>query len=157
MENIERLDDAVPATVFGLSWVAYVRPVAVFLVMQLLAGIFSGFVHLLLAILALAWLVYWVMDARELRLYTDEEGVWLRSGVLPWTRGVSGVKWRDVDDATYYSGFFSWVAKSYQIRIGHRFTKSSEIVLHHIRDGNLAVEMINAMHRDMIAGVRESN
>ena len=55
--------------------------------------------------------------------------VWAYSGVLPWKKGVAGVKWRDMDEATFEQGFWSWITGSYTVRIGHRFTKASEIVL----------------------------
>jgi hypothetical protein len=152
MENVARIESTVPATAFGLSWVAYIRPVLFLLAMQLVSALFPNVIHYILATLAVAWFVYWVMDARALRIYANEEGVWVRSGILRWTRGISGVKWRDVDDATYYPNFISWAAKSYRICIGHRFTRSSEIFISHVRDGNRAVEMINGMHRQFIAG-----
>jgi hypothetical protein len=152
MDNAERVDVAIPATAFGLSWVAYVRPVLVLLLTLSLAALFPTVVRFLLSALALAWFAYLVIDARNVRLFLDDHGIWVRSGILPWNRGVSGVKWRDLDEATYYTGFISWAAKSYRVRIGHRFTKSSEIFIAHVRDGNRAVEMINGMHREMIAG-----
>lgn len=153
MEDMERIESAVPATAFRLSWVAYIRPVIFLLGMQLLSALFPSVIHYILAVLALAWFVYWVMDARALRIYANENGVWVQSGILPWTRGVSGVKWRDVADASYYPNFISWAAKSYRVRIGHRFTKSSEIFIAHVRDGNRAVEMINGMHHQFITDV----
>ena len=71
-------------------------------------------------------------------------------GILPWAKGTSGVKWRDLDEAVFFPGFFGWVFKSYQLRIGHRFTKSSEIVLGHIRGGDTAVQEINQLHIEMV-------
>ena len=63
------------------------------------------------------WLV-----VRSVMLYYDDVGVWVVSGVLPWNKGVHGVKWRDMDEASYINGFVSWVTRSYTVRIGHRFT-----------------------------------
>ena len=37
--------------------------------------------------------------------------------------------WRDMDEATFEQGFWSWLTRSYTVRIGHRFTKGSEIRL----------------------------
>ncbi|SEP09296.1 hypothetical protein SAMN02800692_3605 [Luteibacter sp. UNC138MFCol5.1] len=154
MENIERIDEAVPATAFSLSWVAYVRPTVFFLIALGFAGLFKGAIHLLLSLLAAAWFVYLILDARAVRLFVNNDGIWVRSGILPWNKGVSGLLWRDLDSASYYTGFISWAAKSYKVRIGHRFTKSSEIFLQHVRDGNRAVEVINGMHREMVADAR---
>ena len=64
---------------------------------------------------------------------------------------MSDVKWRDLEDAVYFTGFLSWALRSYTIRIGHRFTKTSEIVLPNIARGNLAVEHINQLHREVLA------
>lgn len=93
---------------------------------------------------------YRFLLVRSVQLYYDDVGVWVVSGVLPWKRGVSGVKWRDMDDASYAGGFVSWAARSWTVRIGHRFTRDSEIVLHHIAHGRKAVETVNAIHQQMI-------
>lgn len=53
--------------------------------------------------------------------------IWVYSGVLPWSKGVAGIKWRDLDEAVYFQGPVSGALRSYCLRIGHRFTKSSEI------------------------------
>ena len=93
---------------------------------------------------------YRFLLVRSVQLYYDDVGVWVVSGVLPWARGVAGVKWRDMDDASYAGGFFAWVTRSYTVRIGHRFTRSSSIVLHQIARGREAVETVNAIHQQMI-------
>lgn len=155
MDNIERFDTGVPATAFRLSWVAYVRPIVVLLIVFGVAALLPTRYLIILVALDLAWFVYLVLDVREVRLFVNDDGIWVRSGILPWNRGVSGVKWRDLDEATFHTGFFSWAAKSYRVRIGHRFTKSSEIVLSHVSEGNRAVEAINGMHRQLIAGGHE--
>jgi hypothetical protein len=73
---------------------------------------------------------------RSIQLYTDLDGVWVYRGIFPWDKGFSGVKWRDLEDAVFYPNFLSWALKSYTVRVGHRFTKSSEIVLRNIANGN---------------------
>ncbi len=86
----------------------------------------------------------------------DDLGVWVHAGVLPWKKGVSGVKWRDMDEATFVNGFTSWATRSYTVRIGHRFTKDSEIVLTNIARGKDAVAIVNARHQALIrSGVVE--
>jgi len=152
MENIERIDESVPATAFGLSWVAYVRPTIVLLVSLAVAALlFRGGIQFVVSLLILGWFVYSILSVRAVRLFVNNDGIWLSGGILPWNKGVSGLLWRDLDAASYYTGFFSWAAKSYRVRIGHRFTKTSELFLQHVRDGNRAVEMINGMHRDRVA------
>jgi hypothetical protein len=93
---------------------------------------------------------YRFMTIRSVQLYYDDVGVWVVSGVLPWKRGVFGVKWRDMDEASYVNGFISWATRSYTVRIGHRFTRDSEIVLHHIAHGRRAVEAVNAIHQQKL-------
>ena len=87
---------------------------------------------------------------RSVQLYYDDVGVWVYSGILPWKKGVAGVKWRDMDEATFEQGFWSWISRSYTIRIGHRFTKASEIRLTDIASGKEAVTKLNAKHQAMI-------
>ncbi|SKB71293.1 hypothetical protein [Luteibacter sp. 22Crub2.1] len=151
MDNIERFDTGVPATAFRLSWVAYVRPVVTLAAALVIAWFLPVLYRSILAVLALAWFVYSVMEAREVRLFVNDDGIWVSSGILPWNRGVSGVKWRDLDEASFHTGFFSWAARSYRVRIGHRFTKSSEILLMHVHEGNRAVAEINGIHRARIS------
>lgn len=93
---------------------------------------------------------YRFLLVRSVQLYYDDVGVWLYSGVLPWKKGVSGVKWRDMDEATFVNGFWSWATRSYTVRIGHRFTKDSEIVLTNIARGKDAVATINARLQELI-------
>lgn len=143
------------ARVIGVkSWTAYAG------VLALAVVLFAGALPLAFrwneiaaaGVLALSAVLvgYQFLKVRSVQLYYDDLGVWVFSGVLPWKKGVSGVKWRDMDEATYVNGFVSWVTRSYTIRIAHRFTKGSEIVLHHIAGGRRAVETINAVHQDML-------
>jgi hypothetical protein len=140
---------------YRMSWTAYVRPVIVFLVLLFvgiaLVGTSNWFAAIMITI-AIGLFAFNVLSIRSLVLYTDDHGVWVYSGILPWSRGMSGVKWRDLEDATYFTSFFSWLFKSYTIRVGHRFTKTSEIVLPHIACGHDAVVHINELHRKALSG-----
>ncbi|KPC03358.1 Uncharacterized protein ABJ99_3275 [Pseudomonas syringae pv. cilantro] len=60
------------------------------------------------------------------------------------------MKWRDIEDAMYFTGFISWIFRSYTVRIGHRFTKTSEILITHLAKGNNAVEHINQLHQSIL-------
>ena len=93
---------------------------------------------------------YRFLVLRSVQLYYDDVGVWVYSGVLPWKKGLAGVKWRDMDEASFEPGFWSWISRSYTIRIGHRFTKASEIRLTDIGGGKDAVGALNAKHQAMI-------
>lgn len=140
---------------FCMAWTAYVRPVIVFLVISLIGASLCGSSYLsigvVVCLIALVLAAFQVLSIRSVVLYTDDDGVWVYGGILPWSKGVSGVKWRDLEDAVYITGFLSWALRSYTVRIGHRFTKTSEIVLTHIARGNLAVEHINELHREVLA------
>ncbi|MCC2972764.1 hypothetical protein [Massilia sp. IC2-476] len=143
------------ARVIGVkSWLAYagVLALAVLLFFVALPLAFHWNEMAAAGVLGASALIvgYQFLQVRSVQLYYDEVGVWVVSGVLPWAKGVQGVKWRDMDDATYVNGFVSWATRSYTVRIGHRFTKESEIVLHHIARGRQAVETINALHQQMI-------
>ncbi|GGE75062.1 hypothetical protein GCM10008020_19720 [Massilia psychrophila] len=93
---------------------------------------------------------YRLLLLRSVQLYYDDVGVWTYSGVLPWKKGVSGVKWRDMDEATFEPGFWSWVTGSYTVRIGHRYTKGGEIVLTNIGRGKAAVTTLNACQQELL-------
>ncbi len=104
------------------------------------------------AVLVVSALVvgYRVLYLRSFQLYYDDVGVWLYSGILPWKKGVIGVKWRDMDEATFVQSFWSWLFKSYTVRIGHRFTKASEILLTDMARGKDVVAQLNAHHQELI-------
>ena len=87
---------------------------------------------------------------RSVQLYYDDIGVWAYSGILPWKKGITGVKWRDMDEATFEPGFWSWITRSYTVCIRHRYTKANEIVLTNIASGKAAVGELSARQQDMI-------
>ncbi|MBK0019459.1 SoxR reducing system RseC family protein [Kosakonia sp. S42] len=145
---------------YRMSWLAYVVPFLTFIVITLVGFSISRSVTPAASILgyiliALSFLIFIlkVMFIKTLKLYINNDGVYLFKGIFPWTKGVIGTTWRDISDANYYTGFISWATKSYRVRVGHRFTKTSELVIPHIKHGNKAVieinEIINAKYRDM--------
>jgi hypothetical protein len=139
---------------YAMSWIAYVRPVVVFLVMFGIGCALTNVHGWLGAIFMAFWLGVFIVQFLTIRsvvLYTNDQGVWVYSGIFPWSKGMRGVKWRDIEDAVYVPNFLSWLLKSYTVRIGHRFTKSSEIVLPHIARGHDAVMHINDFHRNVLA------
>ena len=58
-----------------------------------------------------------------------------------------------MDEATFEQGFWSWITRSYTIRIGHRFTKESEIRLTHIAGGK---DVVAKLHQAYIKAVELS-
>lgn len=87
------------------------------------------------------------LNMRSVKLYYDEDGVWLYSGIFPWNKGSNGIKWRDLDTALYTTGFTSWALRSYRIILSHRFTKDAEIILKDIKNGDVFVKEVNELHR----------
>lgn len=147
--------------VFRLSWVAYLRELWSFgvrlLVFTVIATLLSlgldrfggmqteAWLPLLGVLPTIAVTAYSVMFIKSVRLFTDETGVWMQSGVFPWEKGITGVQWRDVGQASYTQGFASWALRSYSVRVSHRFTTDSELYLRHVSHGNLAVEHVNGV------------
>jgi hypothetical protein len=140
---------------YRMAWTAYIRPLVVFIIIFSVGTVFYSNEYavagMIICLFAVGLLIIKILSIRSVVLYTNDEGVWVYSGIFPWSKGSSGVKWRDLEDAIYFTGFWSWALKSYTVRVGHRFTKSSEIILPHIARGNLAVEHINAFHRRVLA------
>jgi membrane-bound ClpP family serine protease len=156
MNNVAEAQDQSGSihTDYKMSWTAYVRHVIVFLVLALIGSSLAGtniWVSIIILAVALGLFIFNVLSIYSLTLYTDENGVWVYSGIFPWSKGVSGVKWRDLEDAVYFPGFFSWLFKSYTVRVGHRFTKTSEIILVHMARGDEAVIRINELHRQILS------
>jgi hypothetical protein len=171
-QEMSRADDS-PFLTFRLSWVAYLREVwaiAVRLVILALASLViaqavsaltkqpppnwifgAGFV------VALLWTAYSVALKRSVRLYTDDTGVWVYSGVFPWETGVTGVKWQDISESTYTLGFMSWMLRSFSVRVGHRFTNGAELYVENIHRGNVAVEHINGVLASIAGRVSRRN
>jgi len=134
------------------SWTAYVGPLLILLILFLISISF----HLLLGVIPAALAVLAILNIRSVELYINDDGVWIYSGIFPWNKGSAGVKWRDLDEAVYFTGFFSWALKSYTLRISHRFTKDSEIVLSHMKVGDVAVQSINERHKASINTISEA-
>jgi hypothetical protein len=138
----------------GKSWTAYVRPVFinVLLALVLVPAVWSASMlasGILFALLA-GVLVYRCLSLKSYHLYFDEHGVWVYSGILPWNKGCRGVKWRDLDGASFHQSIGSWLFKSYSVHIGHRFTKSSEILFSHCVRGNEVASAINGQHGELV-------
>jgi hypothetical protein len=144
------------------SWTAYVRIhpyalAAILCVMPFVSGfatnggwrVWTSFGFWVLA-LSLPFLIYRLLYLKSVHLYFDDEGVWVYSGFLPWKKGVYGMKWRDIESASYSQSMGSWLFKSYSITVFHRFIGSSAISLDHMACGDEAVMAINSRHAELI-------
>lgn len=160
MDNDDAMDaEAGPRiTLARKSWTVYVLLVVIALVVGLpvvgLAWAYSALAGLIAVALVLGLLVFWIASVRSIELYCDDLGVWVYGGILPWSKGRNGVKWRDLDEASYTTGFWSWALRSYSLRVGHRFTKSSEMLLDAMANGDKAAMKINELHADMVRSGR---
>lgn len=144
-------------TLCGKSWTAYI---GIALRLLLLIGLSVAAVYwqpmyweitALILLVALIFIGYQIALLRSYRLYYDAAGVWIYSGILPWKRGVAGVKWRDLDEAIFVNNFWSWLSGSYTVQLKHRFTKDIEISAPGMARGKQAVITINQQHQRSIA------
>jgi hypothetical protein len=142
----------------GKSWTAYIWLIllSIFILLPVAINIWgkSWLLGLIVSALVFVFIAYQVLLTRSYKIYYDNIGIWVYSGILPWRKGTRGVKWRDLDGAGYFPTFWSWLFKSYSISIAHRFTKSSEIFLTHIHMGHDTAMEINRYHNELVqAGV----
>lgn len=89
---------------------------------------------------------------RSVRLTIDDAGVWVSRGVVPWNRGVYGVKWRDIESVVYRQGFANWLSRSFPVTVVERFTQRGEVHLEHVWHGDQAATQINAKLMAMTQG-----
>ena len=152
-QDFAQVPDGAITTLGRKSWTAYIGIALIGLlswgIAVPLAWRQSPKYGVIVFVLIAAVVAYKAMTLRAVHLFSNDMGVWLYSGILPWRKGVRGVKWRDLDDATYSQSMWSWLSKSYSMRIGHRFTRSSEILLTNISRGDKAVIAINSRHQEL--------
>ncbi|WP_213992361.1 hypothetical protein [Sodalis sp. dw_96] len=136
---------------YFLSWVAYLRPWVLFVMLTAIGLLVSqsanaaniilaGYVILFIAIVKLIYDLAW---RRRFRFFYDQEGVWLVRGLLPWSRGRKGLSWLEIDEAVCDGGPFSWLTKSYGITISHHFSANRQLRITHIKHGDQAAAVIN--------------
>jgi len=141
------------------SWTAYISPIFSFLLLgTLFIGLdnefnkhqeFDLYLYGILFILFVAS-VYKILIVRSYKLIMNEDGVWVFSGVLPWSKGYSGVKWRDLDEGVFYPNIIAYFFQSYKLQIKNRMKDTIEISLTQMNKGNKAIEKINNEHSKRI-------
>jgi hypothetical protein len=137
--------------VFVLSWIAYARPLVLFVMLTVIGLLVSQSANAANIILAgycilfigIVKVFYDIALRRRFRFYYDQEGVWLIRGILPWNRGRKGLAWLEIDEVFCVGGPFSWLTKSYDISISHRFSATRRLLISQIKHGDQAVEDIN--------------
>ena len=75
-------------------------------------------------------------------IFLDIDGVWVHAGVLPWSRGVFGIRYRDLDDPVLMQNLASWLFRSHTIVLRHRFASQAPIALDHMSNAPAALERI---------------
>lgn len=108
---------------------------------------YAGLALLIAALLLLLYRTLWI---RRVRLYSNEDGIWCYRGILPWRRGVVGINWRDVRQASYDTGFIRWLTKAYPVQVDNRFTDTGPITLSHVHRGHEFVGHVNARRHRML-------
>lgn len=143
------------------SWVAYARlfPLKLLTIWVLswilksnkpeYAGIISNILIISAYLLGVRLLIQ-VLHLASYELYFDKQGVWLRSGLFPWDRGAFGIDWRDTEGCLTVRGFISWISRSSEIIIAHRFTDSSKIRVGDMTNALKTCNKINQLHQELV-------
>jgi len=143
------------------SWVAYLRIVGLAVLLLIIATPVCWYIHWIVGVAALVgsllYIGYQVLYLRSYKLYFDDEGIWIYSGVFPWQKGHRGIKWRDVEVASWRANFWSWLFKSYYISVKHRFDIYGALSLEHVARGDKAAMEINNRHRELIENTQKEN
>ena len=149
--DIVEVHQHAPRRLFFLSWVAYIRPWVLFVMLTVIGLLVSqsanaaniilaGYVILFIGVVKL---FYDIACRRRFRFYYDQDGVWLVRGLLRWGKGKKGLSWLEIDAASCDTRPFSWLTKSYGITISHRFSATRQLRITHIKHGDQAVAAIN--------------
>lgn len=145
-----------PRAIFlcGKSWTAYVSTFMIALLL-FFAALPLAFKYntraALIVLLGSALIVgYRLLTIRSHQLYYDEAGVWLAAGILPWKKKLTGVPWRDMDQASAETTFWSWLFRSYTVRISLRGTRQTVIYASGMARGKQAVDAINIRLRELL-------
>ena len=145
-----------PRAVFlcAKSWTAYAGTfvIAVLLFFAALPLAFKYNTRAALIVLIGSALIvgYRLLTIRSHQLYYDEMGVWLASGILPWKKKLTGVPWRDMEQASAETNFWSWLFRSYTVRITLRTTRQTVIHASGMARGKQAAEAINIRLRELL-------
>ena len=136
------------------SWTAYVK--IIFWCTVLLAicvpvvWSFSKLFGAIVFSIVLVIGVYKVLVLKSYELHVDGDGIWIYSGVLPWSKGAEGIKWRDLGEVLTSRSFGSWVSKSCSIYLGHRFKESDAVIVEHWDMGQDAAAEIHRRHQELV-------
>ena len=135
------------------AWTAYASLIVCWVMLMIgvaFAAWFVGYYSLIPFLAGTAFLVYHLAWLQSVELFCDDNGVWVYRGILPWQRGVVGIKWRDIEVAAFTQNFTSWSTHSYSLHVLDRYTRKPELVLTNMFEGDKAVMYINTRLNAMI-------
>jgi hypothetical protein len=104
-------------------------------------------VFTVLLVFSLLWKVFSLLSCQ---LYYDRQGIWFQSGLFPWDKGIVGVDWRDLECCLVTMGFTSWLSRSSQLVVTHRFSDRSKLVVNDMSNGHNTCSTINTLHQDFV-------
>ncbi len=143
--------------IYRLHWIDYLALIPfllidlifiIYFVDNLINSSFSAFAFIV-SVLLTSLVVIGVLNRFVYKVYVDNDGVWISGGIFPWSKGTYGLNWRDISDAIFYTSFISWLFKSYRVIVQHRYTKSSELVIKNIKNGEQLVKEINQKIKEL--------
>lgn len=142
---------------YRVSWYGYISPVLsirrfINWGIMLLPCLIVPPLVVIYAIVAVVKVILFLLQTRTIRLYANQEGIWLYQGLFPWQRSLAGVRWHNVDEATSRTGFISWLTRAYPVCITNRYTKDTEIYAFDIARGDEFVSRINDVVGQRYAG-----
>jgi hypothetical protein len=137
------------------SWVSYTRLLAKYLAVECASSIVLGLAHFrpawqVFTVLLNLSLLCKVFSLLSCQLYYDRQGIWFHSGLFPWDKGIVGVDWRDLECCLVTIGFRSWLSRSSQIVVNHRFADRRQLVLNDMSNGRNTCITINTLHQDFV-------
>lgn len=143
---------------YRISLVSYTLVSLVYVIGFTIGALIYRWVWSIGALIMLYNVLRWAYNMAELRsmkLYADADGVWYYRGLMPWNRGVRGMRWRDLDIAGYQPGLISWLTSSYGVTFAHRFNPDGDMRLGHIAHGDQAAMEFNEIHQALINGYQD--
>lgn len=75
----------------------------------------------------------------------DAEGVWCKSGLLPWARTWRGLRWSEIEGAGATQGPLDWLFRSGTVTVFHRYKAGSSIRFESVAKAKDMVSDINAV------------
>ena len=119
------------------------RAIIIFVISSIVLSIGGGWISWSIVAILVAILGVGFANLNSCGVYMDEAGVWYYQGFLPWSKGRYGIGWQDCGGAGYTLNFSSYIFKSYDITINHRFTNTSNLVIKNIHRGDEFVGLVN--------------